>query len=104
MGNAMAAAHQQQQMAMNLPPFKKNYRCFPVVMCNKPHLEAGDKIILPSTALDHLARLKVTYPMMFSITNKKTGKTMHAGVMEFSGEEGVAYIPYWMMQNLLVES
>ena len=104
--NAMAAAQQQAmaQQQLNLPPFKKSYRCFPVVMANKPNLECGDKIILPPTALDHLARLRVTYPMMFSITNKKTNKTMHCGVLEFSGEEGVAYIPYWMMQNLLLES
>jgi ubiquitin fusion degradation protein 1 len=106
MANAMAQAQAQAQaqQQFSLQPFKKNYRCFPVVMCNKPNLEAGDKIILPPTALDHLARLRVTYPMMFSITNKKSGRQMHAGVMEFSGEEGVAYIPYWMMQNLLIES
>ena len=41
-------------------PFKQSYRAFPVVMCNKPQLEAGDKIVLPPSALDQLARLRVT--------------------------------------------
>lgn len=56
--------------------FKAVYRCYPVVMAgangNKAELEAGNKIILPSSALDTLARLRVTYPMMFKITNKRT--------------------------------
>ena len=60
--------------------------------------------MLPSSALDWLARLRVTYPMMFSITNRQLGRSTHCGVMEFSAEEGVCYIPYWMMQDLLLES
>ena len=60
--------------------------------------------MLPTSALDHLARLRVTYPMMFSITNRQLGRSTHCGVMEFSAEEGVCYVPYWMMQNLLLES
>jgi ubiquitin fusion degradation protein 1 len=27
----------------------------------------------------------------------------HCGVLEFTAEEGCCYIPYWMMQNLLIE-
>ena len=60
--------------------------------------------MLPPSALDHLARLRVTYPMMFSITNRQLSRSTHCGVMEFSAEEGVCYLPYWMMQNLLLES
>ena len=94
---------------MNFPqqpqlPFKQQYRAFPVVMANKPQLEAGDKIVLPSSALDQLARLRVTYPMMFKLTNKPLERSTHCGVMEFSAEEGVCYLPYWMMQDLLLES
>lgn len=73
-------------------------------MANKASLESGDKIILPPSALDHLARLRVTYPMMFELINRENGQKTHCGVMEFSSEEGVCYIPYWMMQNLLLES
>lgn len=89
-------------------PFKSTYRCYPVVMLGstKAELEKGDKIILPASALDTLARLRVTYPMMFSLVNPKRPRELrtHSGVMEFSAEEGRCYIPYWMMQNLLIES
>lgn len=127
--------------------FKAVYRCYPVVMAgaSKAELEAGNKIILPSSALDSLARLRVTYPMMFKLTNKRTvsgqGRELAThcqctrsecrgavsdrqseiesafahvaclcslccpgGVMEFSADEGSVYLPYWMMQNLLLES
>jgi len=103
MGNLLTALQNFQNLAA-LPPFKKQYRAFPVVMCNKPTLEAGDKIILPTSALEHLARLQVTYPMMFNLTCRTNGQQTHCGVMEFSAEEGVCYLPFWMMQNLLLES
>lgn len=89
-------------------PFKSTYRCYPVVMMgqSKADLEKGDKIILPASALDTLARLRVTYPMMFSLVNPRSRRESrtHSGVMEFSAEEGQCYVPYWMMQNLLIES
>lgn len=85
--------------------FKPRYRCYPVAAANKQSLEAGDKIILPSSALTRLAYLQVVYPMMFRLFNpSRPGHKTHCGVMEFSAEEGVAYLPYWMMQNLLIES
>lgn len=89
--------------AMANEPFRATFRCYPVAFANKEALEAGDKILLPPSVLDALARRRVTYPMMFRLTNPATGKATHVGVMEFSSEEGVAYVPYWVMQNLLVE-
>jgi len=63
--------------------------------------------LLPPSAFDTLARLQVDYPMLFQLTstNPDTGvtKTTHCGVLEFTAEEGCVYIPFWMMQNLLVE-
>lgn len=85
-------------------PFIRTYRVFPVAAANKDKLEAGDKIILPSSALDYLVHLKVQYPMLFSLLNKKINRKTHCGVMEFSSEEGVCYLPFWMMQNLLLET
>ena len=32
------------------------------------------------------------------LSNKKTSKTTHCGVLEFVADEGKIYIPYWMMQ------
>ena len=42
------------------------------------------------------------YPMLFEVTNTKQKKSTHCGVLEFVAEEGVCYLPYWMMQNLLL--
>ncbi|CAG9464011.1 unnamed protein product [Pedinophyceae sp. YPF-701] len=83
--------------------FEARYRCYPVSFCDKPELEGGDKVILPTSALDRLASLHIQYPMLFEITNANAGTRTHGGVMEFSAEEGMVFMPYWMMQNLLVQ-
>ncbi|CAM9487313.1 unnamed protein product, partial [Discosporangium mesarthrocarpum] len=84
--------------------FEEQYHCYPVSFQDKEHLEGGDKILLPSSALDALARQQVEYPMLFEISNQAEGKRTHCGVLEFSAPEGSCYIPYWMMQNLLLEA
>ena len=83
--------------------FQQNYRCYPVSFIDKAHLEEGNKVILPPSALDRLAMLHIDYPMLFKMENKKSKKTTHCGVLEFVADEGMIYIPYWMMQNLLIE-
>lgn len=40
--------------------------------------------------------------MLFGLTGN-SGRKTHCGVLEFTAEEGCAYIPFWMMQNLLLE-
>ena len=70
------------------------------------NLQKGDKILLPPSAFDTLARLQVDYPMLFKLNY--TGpdgqeRRTHCGVLEFTAEEGCVYIPFWMMQNLLIE-
>jgi len=64
-------------------------------------LDKGDKIILPPSALDTLARLAVSYPMQFQVTSG-AGMTTHVGVLEFVAEEGRAYFPYWLLTSLAV--
>jgi len=83
--------------------FETMYRCYSVSFIDKVSMESGGKIILPPSALDALARLNIQYPMLFELTNKDGSKKTHAGVLEFVAEEGNCYIPYWMMQNLLIE-
>ncbi|KAG4380901.1 hypothetical protein GLYMA_15G036700v4 [Glycine max] len=56
--------------------FEQFYRCYPVSFIEKPDLEKGDKIIMPPSALDRL---------------------------EFVSDEGIIYIPYWMMENMLLQ-
>ena len=63
--------------------------------------QKGDKILLPPSAFETLARLQVDYPMLFQLT--AGDRTTHCGVLEFTAEEGCVYIPFWMMQNLLIE-
>ncbi|GMR48609.1 hypothetical protein PMAYCL1PPCAC_18804, partial [Pristionchus mayeri] len=63
----------------------------------------GGKILLPSSALDVLIRLNIQYPMLFKLTNTRNGSMTHCGVLEFSAEEGKAYLPQWIMQQLRIE-
>merc|ERR1719456_1432174 len=82
--------------------FDHQYQAFPVSFIGKEDLEKGNKIILPQSALDHLARLNISYPMLFEMTNPSLESRTHAGVQEFIAEEGTCYLPYWMMCNLLL--
>lgn len=41
--------------------------------------------------------------MQFKLTNKKNKRQTHVSVLEFIGDEGNAYIPLWMMLNLLID-
>lgn len=111
--------------------FEEQYHCYSVAYADKAHLEVsvsvewecendctcmpllyhspptitqkGDKILLPPSAFDTLARLQVDYPMLFRLENPNNGTMTHSGVLEFTAEEGSCYIPFWMMQNLLIE-
>jgi ubiquitin fusion degradation protein 1 len=62
--------------------------------------------LLPPSAFDILARLQVDYPMLFKLqvgSSANGDRSTHCGVLEFTAEEGCVYIPFWMMQNLLIE-
>ncbi|GJM90392.1 hypothetical protein PR202_ga06669 [Eleusine coracana subsp. coracana] len=83
--------------------FEHTYRCYPASFIDKPQLESGDKIIMPPSALDRLASLHIEYPMLFEVHNAAAERTSHCGVLEFIAEEGMIYMPYWMMQNLLLQ-
>jgi ubiquitin fusion degradation protein 1 len=81
--------------------FEAHYKCSYTTVAGKD-IDEGDKIFLPPSALDKLARMNVEYPMLFEITNNVVGKKSHCGVLEFSAEEGWCYMPFGMMQNLCV--
>lgn len=83
--------------------FEEQYHCYSMAYADKAHLEGGDKILLPPSAFDTLARLNVDYPMLFQLSNSMKGTLTHCGVLEFTAEEGSCFIPFWMMQNLLIE-
>ncbi|KAH0566020.1 hypothetical protein GP486_000570 [Trichoglossum hirsutum] len=86
--------------------FDEFYRCYPVAMLPGPerdNVNYGGKVIMPPSALDKLTRLHITYPMLFELINGAKERMTHAGVLEFIAEEGKIYLPFWIMQTLLLE-
>ncbi|KAL7118655.1 hypothetical protein ACP275_02G016700 [Erythranthe tilingii] len=83
--------------------FEQTYRCYPASFIDKAQIENGDKVIMPPSALDRLASLHIDYPMLFELRNAATERLSHCGVLEFIAEEGMIYMPYWMMENLLLQ-
>ncbi|KNA22853.1 hypothetical protein SOVF_030050 [Spinacia oleracea] len=83
--------------------FTQSYRCYPASFIEKPQLEKGDKIIMPPSALDRLASLHIEYPMLFELRNPSASRVTHCGVLEFVADEGLIYLPYWMMENMLLQ-
>ena len=47
--------------------FEQEYNCYPSSFLGRDDIDKGNKIILPSSALDALARLNVSYPMLFEV-------------------------------------
>jgi ubiquitin fusion degradation protein 1 len=83
--------------------FEECFSCFSMAVSGRDtSLEEGDKILLPPSALHTLAGMNVDYPMLFQLTNLALQRSTHCGVLEFSAEEGRCYIPFWMMQNLML--
>ncbi|EFJ52646.1 hypothetical protein VOLCADRAFT_102621 [Volvox carteri f. nagariensis] len=83
--------------------FEAMYRAMPVAFIDKQSAEHGDKIIMPPSALERLASLHIEYPMLFKVEGLQSKRHTHCGVLEFIAEEGVVYMPHWMMQNLLLQ-
>lgn len=87
--------------------FDEYYRCYPIAMMPGPERTAanhGGKVFLPASALEKLTRLHIAYPMLFELINGRADKLTHAGVLEFTAEEGKIYLPFWLMQTLLLEA
>ena len=85
--------------------FLREYRCYSTAMLpngTRPEVEKGGKIILPPSALHMLSQMNVQFPMMFKLRNITLSKITHGGVLEFIADEGLVYMPSWMMRNLLL--
>eukprot|EP01090_Pellita_catalonica_P000976 TRINITY_DN10709_c0_g1_i1.p1 TRINITY_DN10709_c0_g1~~TRINITY_DN10709_c0_g1_i1.p1 ORF type:complete len:342 (+),score=45.74 TRINITY_DN10709_c0_g1_i1:73-1098(+) len=91
--------------------FEVSLRCHSVALVGKSHLENGGKILLPGSALDAITQRRVfdsrtpngvNRPMLFRLSGKN-GRSTHCGVLEFVADEGFVNLPYWMMENLLVQ-
>ena len=86
---------------MGMGHFREQFRCYSMVFSTKDSLEVkhGGKIIMPPSALQKLARLNISYPMLFKLCNEKAGLASHCGVLEFVAEEGRIYVPHWVSQE-----
>jgi len=87
--------------------FSDSFRCHSVSLLAAEQqrdpalLEYSDKIILPPSCLEKLAQLEITYPMIFELANPNyLQRRLHCGVLEFIAQEGMVYLPYWMMENM----
>jgi len=84
--------------------FKKKYKCHSMALLEKDNMDDSGKVVLPQSALNDMAILNITYPMMFKIWNpSKPQQFTHCGVIEFTTAEGIIGLPYWMMKQLGVE-
>ncbi|ETI32537.1 hypothetical protein F443_20667 [Phytophthora nicotianae P1569] len=84
-------------------------QCFSVACLDMPHLEFGDKIVLPPKILVDLQCLKIPTPLIFMVRaagqdNQPEGdlaiSSQYCSVQEFSSPDGQVFVPYWLMQNL----
>ncbi|KAF5770948.1 putative ubiquitin fusion degradation protein Ufd1 [Helianthus annuus] len=80
--------------------FDQYYISYPLSHISKTIHETGNKIIMPASALNQLASLSISYPMLFRIENTAVGLHSHCGVIEFTADEGFVFMPTWMMNNL----
>lgn len=58
-------------------------------------------VIMPPSALEQLTRLNINYPMLFKLTNKKTLRVTHSGVLEFVADEGKVFLPLWVCNKTI---
>lgn len=86
--------------------FRDTYRCSSSANLSRTKdyiasFNAGGKILLPPSALATLSRLKVMYPMLFRLQCPgREARDTHCGVLEFIANDGMMYLPDWMMANL----
>lgn len=91
--------------------FTQTFKCFPSSFyaaqnhsqVDPQTYENSDRILLPPSAMQMLAQLRIDYPMLFELIPHNGAKHLHCGVLEFVAEEGFVYVPFWMMENMQLE-
>ena len=78
-------------------------KIYPITFLGRTELEKGDKILLPPEILKKISDSDLKGPIVFEMKNHNSKRRSHCGVMEFTADEGCAYLPRWMMQNLDVK-
>ncbi|KAH3756088.1 Ubiquitin fusion degradation UFD1 family protein [Pelomyxa schiedti] len=73
------------------------------------NLELADKFILPPSVLDSIVSRRIAMPIVFRVESPspnsaaKTSLFTHGSALEFTSPEGIAYLPFWMMNKLLIQ-
>jgi len=88
-------------MHMAMPNvFEIQLRAVSGAFYGRENLDKGAKIVLPNSAMMTLAHYDIASTvLLFRITSKRGRKT-HAGVLEFTAEEGQVILPIWMCDLL----
>ncbi|TVU21954.1 hypothetical protein EJB05_31625 [Eragrostis curvula] len=76
--------------------FVQYYRCLPTSYLGRGDIvEDGNKVFLPTSAVDRVCSLNLEWPLHFRIQNPSTGRASHCGMLEFVAEEGFIHVPTW---------
>lgn len=84
--------------------FIEVYRAYPASFLGRSDVELTNSIILPTSALFKLSQMKnfgsETDPITFRIMNIELNYSTHCGVLDFTGDEDVCYLPIHMFNRL----
>lgn len=85
--------------------FIEVYKAYPASYIDRNDCECSNSIILPSSALEKFTSMKEgiggsSNPVLFRILNINLNMYTHCGVLDFTAEEGVCYIPTNMFYRL----
>ena len=87
--------------------FIEVYRAYPASIMGREDIDLSNSIILPPSALNKLSSMKnfgdSKNPVLFQILNIELNIKTHCGVIEFTAEEEVCYIPSNMFDRLCLE-
>lgn len=75
-----------------------NHHIKPSKTLENKQLLNGDLIILPLDCIEHLTKFNAQTPYQFKLTHKD--KFLFCGVVEFTADDHLIYIPDWMMSYL----
>ncbi|WFD35776.1 ubiquitin fusion degradation protein [Malassezia cuniculi] len=92
---------------MPVPPqaYEDYFKAYSMAMFpgrERAEVSYGGKIIMPSSALAKITDLELESPFTFELrtSNAADARRTHCGVVEFIADEGMVYLPAWMMRML----
>ncbi|AEA38838.1 ubiquitin fusion degradation protein (nucleomorph) [Cryptomonas paramecium] len=75
-------------------------KCYSINLIKKFNKTKENKMILPISVLEEVNKFNLKWPLIFKIKNNLYQKETHCGILEFTSDEGCAYIPHWILKNL----